>query len=85
MWKQEIFPNVRNLLQILATLPVSTAAAERSFSTLKRLKIYLRITMESDCLTGLALMSVHTNRPVNKEEILEDFVTSEKRRSDFGV
>jgi len=30
-------------------------------------------------------MSVHTNRPVNNEEILEDFVASERRRSDFGV
>ena len=33
-------------------------------------------------LTGLALMSVHTKRPVNKEEILEDFVASQRRRSD---
>ena len=33
--------------------------------------------MESDRLTGLALMSVHTNRPVNREKILEDFVASE--------
>ena len=83
--QQEIFPNVKNLLQIIATLPVSTATAERSFSTLRRLKTYLRTTMESDRLTGLALMSVHTNRPVNKEKILEDFVASERRRSDFGV
>jgi len=30
-------------------------------------------------------MSVHANRPVNKEEILEDFAASERRRSDFGV
>jgi len=36
-------------------------------------------------LTGLALMSVHTNCPVNKEVIFEDFVASERRRSDFGV
>jgi len=36
-------------------------------------------------LTGLALMSVHTNRPTNKEEIIEDFVAIQGCRSDFGV
>jgi len=36
-------------------------------------------------LTGLGLVSVHTNRPVNKEEILEDFVARERFLSDFGV
>jgi len=30
-------------------------------------------------------MSVHTNRAVNKEEILEDFVASERRLSISGV
>jgi len=42
----------RNLLQILATLLVSTATTERSFSALSQLKAYLRTTMESDRLTG---------------------------------
>lgn len=37
-----MFPNVFKLLQILATLPVSSATNERSFSTLKRIKTYLR-------------------------------------------
>lgn len=37
-----MFPNVFKLLQILATLPVSSASNERSFSTLKRIKTYLR-------------------------------------------
>lgn len=35
------FPLIYTFLKTLATLPVSTAIAERSFSTLKRLKIYL--------------------------------------------
>jgi len=36
-----IFPSTYKLLQILATLPVTTASSERSFSTLKRLSTYL--------------------------------------------
>lgn len=38
------FPNINKLLQILCTLPVSTAPPERTFSTLKRVKTYLRNT-----------------------------------------
>jgi len=30
-------------------------------------------------------MSVHTKRPVNKEEIFEDFVASQRGRSDVAV
>ncbi|XP_050547099.1 52 kDa repressor of the inhibitor of the protein kinase-like [Daktulosphaira vitifoliae] len=41
----QIYPNVFKLLQIFATLPVSTASNERSFSNLKRIKTYLRNTM----------------------------------------
>jgi len=40
-----IYPNIFKLLQILATLPVSTSSAERSFSTMKRIKTYLRNTI----------------------------------------
>lgn len=43
--KKELFPNIHFLVQILCTLPVSTATPERTFSCLKRLKTYLRNTM----------------------------------------
>ena len=39
------FPNIYFLIKLFCTLPVSTATPERSFSTLKRLKTYLRSTM----------------------------------------
>lgn len=42
---KEIYPSVLKLFQILATLPVSTASNERTFSNLKRIKTYLRNTM----------------------------------------
>jgi hypothetical protein len=58
---REVFPNITTLMKIFATLPVSTATAERSFSTLRRLKTYLRTSMGEDRLNGLALMSIHRN------------------------
>ena len=38
----DIYPNVYILLTILGTLPVSTATSDRIFSTMRRLKTYLR-------------------------------------------
>ncbi|KAF2879797.1 hypothetical protein ILUMI_26372 [Ignelater luminosus] len=49
----EFFPNIKILLQILRTLPVSTCSVERSFSLLKLIKSYLRTTMAEDRLMNL--------------------------------
>ena len=40
------YPNIAILLQIFATIPVITTTAERSFSSLRVLKTYLRSTMK---------------------------------------
>nr|CAH7733734.1 unnamed protein product [Callosobruchus chinensis] len=68
----QFFPSIKKLLVILATLPVSTATPEMSFSTLKRLKTYLRNKMGDERLTGLALTSVHRDLAVqlDSEELL---------------
>ena len=52
------FPNVRELLTVSFTLPVTSAECERSVSQLHYLKIYLRSTM-GDRLNGLAMMYIH--------------------------
>lgn len=41
---KDVFPTINNLPKILATLPVSTSTSERSFSSLRRLKTYIRRT-----------------------------------------
>jgi hAT family C-terminal dimerisation region len=43
---EENFPNINMLLRILATLPVSTSTAERTFSSLKRIKTIQRNTIK---------------------------------------
>jgi hypothetical protein len=44
--EDEYFPNICQLLLILAILPVTASTNERSFPTLKRIKTYLRTTMD---------------------------------------
>lgn len=56
-----IFPNIHMLLQILCTLPLSTATPERMFSNLKRVKSYLRNTMKevNSFLSYIFLIRIH--------------------------
>ncbi|CAI6346192.1 unnamed protein product [Macrosiphum euphorbiae] len=69
----DFFPNIHSLLTIMATLPVTTATAKRSFSTLRRLKTYLRNNMGETRLTGLALLNIYQNVDLNVEKIIDRF------------
>jgi len=75
----ELFPNIHFLLKVLATLPVSTATPERTFSTLKRVKTFLRNSTGQERLTGLALLSVHRDVTVNPDEVLNQFALQKDR------
>ena len=52
------FPNVRELLCILAVLPVGSAEAERSFSCLRQVHTWLRTTMTCDRLGNLGVLAM---------------------------
>lgn len=79
MCDAESFPNIKILLTILAVIPVTTASVERSFSTLKRLKTYLRNKTGEDRFTSIALMTVHRNVHVNVEEIVIQYIQGPTR------
>ncbi|XP_077306272.1 52 kDa repressor of the inhibitor of the protein kinase-like [Lithobates pipiens] len=78
--EQDLFPTIRSLLLILATLPVSVATAERSFSTLRRVKTWLRSRMAEDRLNGLCLLYIHRDISVNTDRVIELFAKQGKRR-----
>ncbi|XP_050512966.1 52 kDa repressor of the inhibitor of the protein kinase-like [Diabrotica virgifera virgifera] len=73
----DMFPNIKILLTILAVIPVTTSSVERSFSTLKRLKNYLRNSTGEERLT---LLTVHRDIPVNIEDVINEFNSSTTRR-----
>ncbi|GBL82357.1 repressor of the inhibitor of the protein kinase [Araneus ventricosus] len=75
------FPNIYILLKLLAVVPVSVATVERSFSSLRRLKTYLRNTTSESRLNGLALLSIHRNIKI-RDEVLDKFA-SVPRNLDF--
>ncbi|GBN35873.1 repressor of the inhibitor of the protein kinase [Araneus ventricosus] len=67
------FPNIYILSKQLAVLTVSVATMERSFSSLRRLKTYLRNTTSEIRLNGLALLSMNRDIKIRDEEVLDKF------------
>ena len=75
-----MYPNIRVLVTILCTLPVTSCTAERSFSALKRIKTALRSSMGTDRLTGLALLHMHRDVPLDISEVIDEFARCHPRR-----
>ena len=58
---------VHRLLRIYLTVPMTTATAERTFSTLRCLKNYLHSTMTQKQLNNLIILHTHKDRTDNLE------------------
>lgn len=76
----QFFPNARILLQIFATIPVTTATTERTFSVLRRMKTYLRSTQTNERLNGLALANIHKDVEIKIDDIIKIFIALKPRR-----
>jgi len=59
--KKDSFPNLYKLLQIAITIPVSSATCERSFSTMRRIKNWLRSSMLQQRFTNLSLLNIEND------------------------
>lgn len=83
----EMLCEVVKCIKLLQVVPITTAAAERSFSVLRRLKSYLRSTMGQKRLNNLAVL--HAHRDVLDEldirPVINDFIFSNPvRQSTFA-
>ena len=81
------FNETAKLLRILITIPMTSVEAERTFSTLKRIKTYLRNTMGQSRLNCLSVISIGRDLLKNctnfKEEVMEKFINQKERRMNF--
>lgn len=71
----DAFYQMDNLLRIACTMPITTCACERSFSTLRIVKNYLRTSMTENRLQSLMILGVHSSRAkkINLEHIVTKF------------
>jgi hypothetical protein len=87
MLRDQLFSSVTKLLKLYLLLPVTSATAERSFSSLRRLKTYLRSVMLQNRLNHVAILHVHQDvvDSLDLNYVVSDFVKAKtSRRSIFG-
>lgn len=77
---EDLYPNVARCFHLLLAMPVSTASAERSFSSMRRLKTYLRSTMTTNRLSGLGLLHIHRDRELSAATVVDRFAERKQRR-----
>jgi len=79
-----MFPHVEALIRLLLATPASFATAERSFSSLQRLKTYLRSTCGQRWLNNIAICHVHKDvmDEVDVDELMKEFIL---HRDNCGV
>lgn len=73
-------PNIKILLQLFAILPVISCTPERTFSTLTRMKTYLRSTMSERRLNGLAMVNINKNENIEENDVIALFSQNSLRR-----
>ena len=59
---KKLMPNLFKVVKLLAMMPISSCEAERSFSTLRRVKNHMRTTMGQDRLSALNVIAMHRER-----------------------
>ena len=75
-----VFPNVLTLIKLVCTIPVTSCEAERTFSTVRRIKPFLRATITESRLNGLALLHVHREISTDLDEAVDRFARRHSRK-----
>ena len=85
--QKALISQVYKLASLLVVLPATNAVSERSFSSLRRIKTYLRATMTQNRLNNIMVLHVHKNitDKLSLIDIGNDFVCgSSHREAQFG-
>ena len=77
-----IFPNVYIAFRLFLSIPVANCEAERSFSTLSRVKCVRRSTMSENRLIGLSLLTIERDflRALSFDDIIGEFAKQKTRK-----
>ena len=76
---------VFQLLRIILTMPITSATAERTFSTMRRLKNFLRSTMSQTLFNNLMLLHVQKDitDQIYLHNIANQFIDVNSRKKNF--
>ena len=83
----DTFSETVELLKVLNTIPMTSCEAERCFSTLTRIKTFLRNTMAEERLNALAMLSIEKNLIRDSVDfnrnVIDSFANLKNRRAKF--
>lgn len=76
-----IYPNLYKLLQVAISIPISSATCERSFSSMRRIKNWIRTSMLQDRFSNLAVLNIERDivNSLNNEDILNVYCTKDRK------
>lgn len=83
-----LFSEVIKLLQLLYVIPMTTVTAEHSFSSLRRLKTFLRNSMCPERLNHVMILHVHKKftDKLDLRKIAAEFIScNDRRQRCFGT
>ena len=79
----ELLDMVMKLTKIILTMPATNAISERSFSALRRMKTWLRSTMNQTRLNWCMVLHIHNDDTdkLNIVDVANEFVSRNSTRS----
>lgn len=85
--QKEFYSEVGQLVRLILAIPATNAVSERTFSTMRRLKTYLRNTMSQARLNHVMILNIYKQETdnIDIDAIANEFVCgNEYRLSKFG-
>lgn len=86
----DCLPELTKLIVLILTIPSTTASSERSMSTLKRIKTYLRSTMTNFRLSNLAIIAIEKSLVKSNfsnqtflDRVIDNFSSKKERKLDL--
>jgi len=81
------FPDLRRLLQLALTVPVANVASERSFSSMRKIRTYVRSSMKEDRLSGIANLTVENEvaKRIDIDEVVNIFAKMPSLRDNHNT
>ena len=74
------FENIKVILKILASIPITSCECERCFSGMKRVKACLRSKMGQDRQNGLCLLHFHLDKTPDPKSVCDRYLAEKNRR-----
>ncbi|KAL4104378.1 hypothetical protein QTP88_019679 [Uroleucon formosanum] len=83
----QVFPNFCKMFQLALTLPISSATCERSFSAMRKIKTWLRTSIQQKKFNELSILYIEKDKTklLNNDTILNIFEKKCNRISAYGA